>query len=98
MLPPVTSYTVILKQLLTYLRSLRSEKSTLKLTNISPDFIFTDINFTDFIFTDIIIHAKASSVQVISLIIMSDNIVKSINTPDGWYNYRLPKDPRYLIR
>ena len=34
-----------------------------------------DINFTDFIFTDIIIHAKASSVQVMSVIIMSDNVV-----------------------
>ena len=43
--------------------------------------IFADVlygwplNFTDFIFTDIIIHAKASSVQVMSVIIMSDNVV-----------------------
>ena len=34
--------------------------------------LFTDINFADFIFTDIIIHAKASSVQV-----MSDNVILS---------------------
>ena len=68
------SYAVILRQLLTYLRSLMSEKSALKLTNIFRTLSFTDINFTDFIFTDIIIHAKAYSVQVMSVIIMSDNV------------------------
>ena len=31
----------------------------------------------DLIFTDIIIHAKASSVQVMSVIIMSDNVSKN---------------------
>ena len=38
-----------------------------------------DINFTDFIFTDIIIHAKASSVQIMTVIIMSDNVVKRLS-------------------
>ena len=37
---------------------------------------------------DIIIHAKASSVQVISVEIMSDNVVKFINTPDWWVKPR----------
>ena len=46
-----------------------AKKSGLKLTNIFPD-----NNFTDYVFTDIIIHAKASSVQVMSVIIMSDNV------------------------
>ena len=38
----------------------------------------TDINFTDFIFTDIIIHSKASSVQIMSVIIMSDNVISRL--------------------
>ena len=33
-----------------------------------------DVNFTNFIFTDIIIHAKASRVQLMSVIIMSDKV------------------------
>ena len=63
------------------------DKSALKLTNIFRTQLFTDINFTDFIFpifTDIIIHAKASSVQVMSVIIMSDNVSvwKALSVPD----------------
>ena len=38
-LPPITSYTVILRQLLTYLRSLMPEKSAMKLTTIFSDFV-----------------------------------------------------------
>ena len=54
------------------------ENSALKLANIFRTLLFKDINFTDFIFTDIIIHAKASCVQVMSVIIMSDNVVQNL--------------------
>ena len=33
----------------------------------------------DYIFTDIIIHAKASSVEVMSVIIKSDNVIRFVN-------------------
>ena len=45
-------------------------------------------NFTDFIFTDIIIHAKASSVQVMSVIIMSDNVDKVFKIRDRRHRIR----------
>ena len=67
------------------------EKSALKLTNI-----FQDINFTDFIiFTDMIIHAKASSVQVMSVIVMSDNIFGFSNITMLLQNFLdMPTEPR----
>ena len=64
----------ILRQLLTYLRSLMLKNRTEADQYCCRILLFTDINFTDFIFTDIIINAKASSVQVMSVIIMSDNV------------------------
>ena len=48
---------------------------TCQVTKVGRTLLFTKTNFKDFIFTDIIIHAKASSVQVMSVIIMSDNVV-----------------------
>ena len=50
-------------------------KSVLKLTIFSPDFNI-HIYVTDIIFTDMIVHAKASSVRVMYVIIMSDNVGK----------------------
>ena len=71
-------YAVILRQLLTDLRSLTPKICTEIDQYFFRTSLFTDINFTDFIFTDIIIQfyaIKASSVQVISVIIMSDNVL-----------------------
>ena len=51
-----------------------SRKGARSASEMQSCWLVKDINFTDFIFTDIIIHAKASSVQVISVIIMSDNV------------------------
>ena len=46
--------------------------------------LFTDINFTGIIFTEILIfHAKASSVQVMSVIVMSDNVVLQPDSDSG---------------
>ena len=60
----------------TYLHTFRDQKTKINEVNYWT-LLFKDFNATDNIFTDMIIHTKFLSVKVMSVIIMSDKVIRN---------------------